>query len=133
LGSNLGFNDIQGHGYCPFRVEIQNHIPGCMLRYGKDTPCYSTDDKPLIFRNNVYTCPLVPEVAINIEIYGHIEELVNYIFTIQDKENTCINLWPMLTGIANSRNKAKTPQGKAMEELSTRVREKLDDIIFEME
>ena len=75
MGSTLGFNDIQGHGYCPFRVEIHNHIPGCMLRYGKDTPCYSTDDKPLLFRNNVYTCPLVPEVAINIEIYGHIDDL----------------------------------------------------------
>jgi hypothetical protein len=129
----MGLQEIQGHGYCPFRVEIHNHIPGCMLRYGKDTPCYSTDDKPLLKLNKVYTCPLVHEVSINIEIYENIEELVNYIFTIQDKENTCINLWPMLTGIANSRNKAKTPKGIAMEKLSAKVREKLDDIIFDMD
>jgi hypothetical protein len=39
----------------------------------------------------------------------------------------------MLTGIANSRNKAKTPEGKAMEDLSAKVRKKLDDIVFEMD
>jgi hypothetical protein len=39
----------------------------------------------------------------------------------------------MLTGIANSRNKAKTLEGKVMEKLSTKVREELNEIIFEMD
>ncbi|MCK4847756.1 MAG: hypothetical protein KAT16_01890 [Candidatus Heimdallarchaeota archaeon] len=129
----MGFQEIRGHGYCPFRVEIHNHMPGCVLRLGKETPCYSTDHQPLLLRNKEYTCPQLPEVIISEETYSDIEELVNYIFTIQDRENTCINLWPMLTGIGHSRNKATTPKGKAMEGLSAKVREKLDDIIFEMD
>ena len=129
----MGLQGIQGHGYCCFRIEIQNHLPGCVLRLGKDTPCYSTDEKPLKLREDVYICPLLQNVKIDQETYSEVEELVNYIFTIQDKENTVINLWPMLTGIANSRNRARTHRGIAMEELSTRVREKLDEIIFDME
>ena len=129
----MGLKEIQGHGYCPFRVEIHNHMPGCVLRLGKETPCYSTDHQPLLIHDRVYGCPQLPKVTISEETYSDIEKLVNYIFTIQDKENTCINLWPMLTGIANSRNKAVTPEGKAMEELSSNVREKLDEIIFEMD
>ena len=127
------FQDIQAHGFCPFRVEIHNHVPGCVLQIGKDATCYSTDEKPLKVLERDYTCPLLKKVAIDKETYGEIEVLVNYIFTIQDRENTCINLWPMLTGIANSKNKATTEQGKAMEKLSIRVREKLDEIIFEMD
>ncbi len=129
----MGFKEIQGHGYCPFRVEIHNHIAGCVLTYGKEATCYSTDHQPLLIQNNVYTCPQIPKLTISDETYSKIKKLVNYIFTIQDKENTCINLWPMLTGIANSRNKATTPQGIAMEELSVKVREKLNEIIFEMD
>lgn len=129
----MGLNEIQGYGYCCFRIEIHNHTPGCVLRLGKETPCYSSDEKPLLLRSEKYTCPMLPNVSISLETYSDLEKLVNYIFTIQDKENTCINLWPMLTGIANSRNKAETPKGKEMQELSKRVREKLDDIVFEMD
>ena len=95
--------------------------------------CYSTDERPLIFRDSSYYCPLLPQVLITEFLYKEFEQLVKYIFTIQDRESTTINIWPMLTGIANSRNKAKTPEGKAMETLSTRVREELNEIIFEMD
>ena len=120
-------------GHCPFRVEILDHIPGCVLQKGKESMCYSTDERPLIFRDSSYYCPLLPQVLITEFLYKEFEQLVKYIFTIQDRESTTINIWPMLTGIANSRNKAKTPEGKAMETLSTRVREELNEIIFEMD
>ncbi len=127
----LGVLKVRGH--CPFRVEILDHLPGCVLQKGKESMCYSTDERPLVFRDSSYYCPLLPKVLISEVLYREFEKLVNYIFTIQDRENTTINIWPMLTGIANSRNKAKTPKGIAMEKLSMKVREELNEIIFEMD
>ncbi|MHA1977581.1 MAG: hypothetical protein ACW98F_00315 [Candidatus Hodarchaeales archaeon] len=120
-------------GYCPFRVEILDHLPGCVLQKGKESMCYSTDERPLVFRDSSYFCPLLPQVLITETLYKEFEKLVSYIFTIQDRESLTINIWPMLTGIANSRNKAKTLEGKVMEKLSTKVREELNEIIFEMD
>ncbi|PWI47863.1 hypothetical protein CEE45_09475 [Candidatus Heimdallarchaeota archaeon B3_Heim] len=120
-------------GHCPFRVEILEHLPGCVLQKGKESLCYSTDERPLIARDSSYYCPLLPKVIVSDDLYKKFEQLVSYILTIQDRESTTINIWPMLTGIANSCNKAKTPEGKAMERLSMKVREELNDIIFEME
>jgi hypothetical protein len=95
--------------------------------------CYSTDERPLVFRDPSYFCPLLPKVLISEELYKEFEKLVSYIFTIQDRESTAINIWPMLTGIANSRNRAKTPEGIAMEKLSMKVREELNEVVFEMD
>jgi hypothetical protein len=96
--------------------------------------CYSTDQKPLVMREDeIFYCPLLTKVLLSKETIAEVEQLVQYIFTIQDKESTTINLWPMLTGIANSKNRATTPRGKAMEELSAKVRKDLDDIIFELD
>ena len=83
--------------------------------------------------DKLFYCPLLPKVLLSKETITDVEKLVHYIFTIQDKESTTINLWPMLTGIATSNNRAQTPDGKAMEELSAKVRNELDEIIFEME
>ncbi len=120
-------------GFCPFRVEIPDHLPGCVLQKGTESQCYSTDERPLVHRDTSYYCPLLPQVLISVELFKDFEQLVDYIFTIQDRENTTINIWPMLTGIANSKNKAKTPKGIAMEKLSIKVREELNEIIFEMD
>ncbi|MHA2052321.1 MAG: hypothetical protein ACXABI_02105 [Candidatus Hodarchaeales archaeon] len=120
--------------YCPYRVEISEHRPGCVLQRGKKSLCYSTDQRPLIQRDDeIFYCPLITKVLLSKETIQDIEKLVSYIFTIQDQESTAINLWPMLTGIANSKNKAMTPDGKAMEKLSVKVRKDIVDVIFEME
>ena len=84
-------------------------------------------------KNETFYCPLLPKVILSKETIADIEKLVRYIFTIQDQESTTINLWPMLTGIASSKNRAITPDGKAMEKLSAKVRDELDEIIFEMD
>jgi hypothetical protein len=120
-------------GFCPFRVEIPDHLPGCVLQKGTDSQCYSTDERPIVYQDASYHCPLMPQVVITEELYKKFEQLVDYIFTIQDRESTTINIWPMLTGIASSKNKAKTPEGIAMEDLSIKVREELNEIIFEMD
>ncbi len=124
---------LKVRGFCPFRVEILEHLPGCVLQKGTDSQCYSTDERPIVYRDASYFCPLLPQVIIKEELYKKFEQLVDYIFTIQDRESTTINIWPMLTGIANSKNKAKTPEGIAMEKLSIKVREELNEIIFEMD
>ncbi len=120
-------------GYCPFRVEILEQSPGCVLLKGKDSLCYSTDQQPLIYRDNKYHCPLKKNAVLTEQIYKNLEQLVMYFFTIQDKEGITINVWPMLTGIANSRNKATTKKGKEMEELARKLRADLDELIFEMD
>jgi hypothetical protein len=109
------------------------HSPGCVLLKGKDSLCYSTDQKPLIFENNSYGCPLKTKVVLPDKIYKNLAEIVNYFFTIQDKEGITINVWPMLTGIANSKNKAVTEEGKEMVKLARNLREYLDKIIFDMD
>lgn len=83
--------------------------------------------------DKLFYCPLLPKVLLSKETITDVETLVHYIFNIQDQESTTINLWPMLTGIATSKNRAETPDGKAMEELSAKVRNELDEIIFEMD
>lgn len=120
--------------YCPFRVEVSEHLPGCVLQKGKESLCYSTDHKPLVLRDDeVFYCLLLPQVGLSKETISEVEQLVQYIFTIQDQESTTINLWPMLTGIANSKNRATTPNGKVMEELAEKVRKDLEEIIFDFD
>ena len=120
-------------GYCPFRVEILKHSPGCVLLKGKDSLCYSTDHQPLIHHNGEYSCPLKTKVVLSEDTYALLEKIVSHFLTIQDKESTTINVWPMLKGIANSRGKTKTDKGKEMVELVRELRAELDELIFEMD
>lgn len=122
---------IDKQGFCPFRVEKRNFQAGCVLQMGLETLCYSQDIYPLIGRDSEYYCPLL-KISISSKTYEEIERIIHPILMIQDAENTSINLWPLLTGVATPQNLAKTKKGKELQKLSGRVKEELQEIIFEL-
>jgi hypothetical protein len=83
------------------------------------------DDKP------GYQCPVL-HFALSESTYEEIESIVKQILKIQDEENTALNLWPMLSGVANPRHKSITPEGKGMQQLSKKVRDELEQIIYDL-
>ncbi|MHA1227114.1 MAG: hypothetical protein ACTSR2_12460 [Candidatus Hodarchaeales archaeon] len=118
-------------GFCAFRVQKDNFQAGCVLKLGKDLLCYTQDHRPLLYLHGSYFCPEL-QIKLSETTYNEIEDFVQTILTIQDEENTAINLWVMLTGTSNSRNKAKTELGKDLENISKKVREELEEIVFNM-
>ncbi len=121
------------HGYCPFRIEVADFQAGCKLRIGEQSLCYSQDAQPLIKNpdQNSYYCPLL-KFSIPEGVYEEISSLVDYILTIQDKENTSINLWPLVSGISRTKFKSSTMRGLEMVKLSKKVRDHLEEIIYEL-
>ncbi len=122
---------MEKQGFCPFRIEKRNFQAGCVLQMGVETLCYTQDIYALISRDSEYYCPLL-KINISKATYSEIEEIVKPILMIQDIENTSINLWPLLTGVASPQHLAKTEKGKKMQNLSERVRSELEDIILEL-
>jgi hypothetical protein len=121
------------HGYCPFRIEVADFQAGCKLRLGMQSLCFSQDAKPLI-RNpgqDSYYCPL-HNFSLSNETYKEIYSLVKSILVIQDEESTSINIWPMLAGISNTKVKSVTAGGLKMVQLSQKVRDRLDEIVYEL-
>jgi len=131
---NEGILIILEKGFCPFRVEKRDYRAGCALRLGKGALCYTQEIRPLIRQSGASTyfyCPLL-RFTLSREIYQDIELFAADILKIQDEEATGINLWPMLLGMANPKNKSVTGAGKEMEKLSSHVREKLEEIVFNL-
>lgn len=124
-------------GVCPFRVKTANYQPGCVLQMGKESLCYTQDIRPLLYNKGKneevhYFCPLLTKVTLSVETYKEIENLIESVLPIQDREEICINLWPMLSGIAKMKNKASTAKGKEIQSLSRKVRDELENIILNL-
>ena len=121
--------------FCPFRVLIGNFQAGCVAQMGKDSLCYSQDARPLLPQNDQndhYFCPLL-NISISTEVYQYLERILTPILEIQDEENTGISVWPLLS--SNSfiwKHKAITREGKEMEGLIEKLREILEEIIFNL-
>jgi hypothetical protein len=126
--------EILKQGFCPFRIEVGMHLAGCKLRIGKESLCYTQDVRPLIQRvdsPDTYYCPLL-KFLLSTEAYDEISNLIESILTIQDEESTSINLWSMLSGISNPKCKPITAGGIKMERLSQKVRDRLEEIVYEI-
>ena len=123
---------ITQRAFCPFRILIGNFQAGCVARMGKDSLCYSQDARPLLSRNDHYFCPLL-NISISTEIYQYLEQILTPILEIQDEENTGISVWPLLS--SNSfiwKHRSITNEGKEMEGLIEKLREILEEIIFNL-
>ncbi|MHA2306974.1 MAG: hypothetical protein ACXACU_16470 [Candidatus Hodarchaeales archaeon] len=125
---------ILSQGFCPFRVEVSDYQAGCVLRMGNESTCYSQDIKPLIQKEGAknYFCPLL-KFDLSQETYLAIERLVEPLLTIQDSENTGINIWPMVKGISQMKHKATTSKGKEIEKMSQEIKSVLDQIVMDLE
>ena len=121
-------------GWCPFRVETSNFKAGCVLRMGNESTCYTQDSKPLIQRVDTddYFCPLI-KFELSKDIYIAITRLIKPLLTIQDDENTGINVLPLIKGISQMKHKATTPEGKEIEIISRKVKDELEKIVFDLE
>jgi hypothetical protein len=94
-------------GYCPFRISTENFQAGCVLQLGGKILCYSQEQRPLLSQDEGFFCPKV-KFTLSPDTYAEIEQITHMILTIQDTDNTCYNLWPMLTGVANPKHSVKT-------------------------
>jgi hypothetical protein len=119
-------------GYCPFRIATSDYQAGCVLKMGGEKLCYSKDIDPLLYHNDYYSCPLFPKVKLSLETYDEIKKIVDSILLIQDKEETCLNLWPMLSGISKMKNDAATTKGREMKKISKKVKNELQDIVLNL-
>ncbi len=101
---------------------------------GNESPCYTQDVKPLLQRAETenYFCPLI-KFELPKDIYLAITRLIEPLLTIQDDENTGINVWPLVKGISNMKNKATTPEGKKIEKISRKIKAELEKIVFNLE
>jgi hypothetical protein len=119
--------------FCPFRVLVDDYQAGCVAQMGKNSLCYSQDTRPLLLRDNqFFFCPLL-NINISKEIYEYLERILEPILDIQDEENTGISVWPLLS--TNSfiwKHKSITDKGKEMEEQIKKLREILEEIIFDL-
>lgn len=118
-------------GFCPFRIEKSNFQAGCVLQLGKESLCYTQDARPLVSKGNQFFCP---KLIFNLskEIYNEIEKLITPILAIQDEENTGINIWPLVTGVANPKYQAITNKGKKMQKISLHLKDELQEIVLEL-
>ncbi|MHA1227115.1 MAG: hypothetical protein ACTSR2_12465 [Candidatus Hodarchaeales archaeon] len=124
-------------GFCPFRVEKMNFQPGCVLRMGYDSLCYTHDARPLYCKKDeeitIYYCPFM-KFELSKETYNEIEEMLSPLLAIQDEENVGISLWPIFSEnskIIHPRREMETNKGKRMQHLSQKLRKELQDIVFE--
>jgi hypothetical protein len=125
---------ILEHGFCPFRVEKSNFHAGCVLRIGQTTLCYTQDARPLLRRESnpdQYYCPLI-KLTLDCKIYNDFEKLISPLLQIQDEENTAINIWPMLSGWADSKHKATSAEGQEIAQLSVQIKETLENIVYDL-
>ncbi len=122
---------ILERGFCPFRIEKSNFQAGCVLQLGKETLCYTQDARPLISQEKQYFCPRL-SFNLSREIYEEIDLLVAPMLAIQDEENTGINIWPLVTGVANPKYEAITNKGKQMQKISSHLKEELQEIVLEL-
>lgn len=125
-------------GFCPFRVEKRNYQAGCVLIIGKDSLCYSQDNRPLFqikekdSGEKFYHCPLL-KFHISEKTYHEIEQVLAPILAVQDEANIGINLWPIFSDqskITNPKASLKTKKGRQMNKLSNQVREELQEIVL---
>ncbi len=133
------YNDVKlmqilSQGFCPFRVEVSDFQAGCVLRMGTESTCYTQDIKPLLQTKDSkdYYCPLL-KFDLSQETYLAIERLIETILTIQDSENTGINIWPMVKGIGQMKHKATTPEGKEIEKMGQYIKSELDQVVLDLE
>ena len=118
--------------FCPFRILVGDFQAGCVAQMGKDSLCYSQDVRPLLPQNNHFFCPLM-NITISNETYQYLERILTPLLEIQDVENTGISIWPLLS--SNSfiwKHRAITDEGKEMEALIVKLREILEEIIFNL-
>ncbi|UCG04539.1 MAG: hypothetical protein JSW11_11255 [Candidatus Heimdallarchaeota archaeon] len=118
--------------FCPFRILVGDFQAGCVAQMGKDSLCFSQDARPLLPQNNHFFCPLT-NIRISNEIHQHLERILAPLLEIQDEENTGISVWPLLS--SNSfiwKQRAITEEGKEMEEQIKKLREILEEIIFNL-
>ncbi|MFW9777583.1 MAG: hypothetical protein ACFFE8_01935 [Candidatus Heimdallarchaeota archaeon] len=122
---------IIGFGFCPFRVEYESFRAGCKLQI--KTLCYSQHARPLLQMDDKpgYQCPVL-HFTLSAGTYEEIESIIHKILKIQDEENTALNIWPMLSGVANPKHKSTTPEGKGIQQLSKKVRDELEQIIYDI-
>ena len=122
-------------GFCPFRVESQEMFQaGCVLRLGQKTLCYTQDVRPLLRRKtdpDEYYCPLL-HFSLDSELYNEIEKVLAPLLLVQDEENTAVNIWPMLKGWADSKDRARSANGKKLVNISIHVRETLEEIVCDL-
>ena len=95
---------MKPHGYCPYRIQMQDLTVGCTVREKKVISCYSQELQPLISQNEEFYCPK-QHITISQEIYIEIEEIINRLITIQDRESISYNLRPILKGTQQERLK----------------------------
>ncbi len=128
-------------GFCPFRVAKPNFQAGCVLQLGKDTFCYTRDQRPLIRceseqqQKYYYTCPLVKKLELSSEIYEEIDKIVSSFLIIQDEQELTINLWPIFcrdSKITTPKKESITIKGKEIQQLSQNVRDKLQEIVLNL-
>ena len=93
--------------------------------------CYTQDVRPLLqltTASDEYYCPLI-KFSIDNETYEEIEQILAPLLLVQDEQNTAINIWPMLKGWANSKDKTTSPYGRRIVELSAHVKETLEELV----
>ncbi|MFX1516799.1 MAG: hypothetical protein ACFFC6_10840 [Promethearchaeota archaeon] len=118
--------------FCPFRILVGDFEAGCVAQMGKGSLCYSQDSRPLLSQNNHFFCPLL-NISFSTEIYQYLEEILEPILEIQDEENTGISVWPLLSSSSFIwKQRAITTEGKKMEAKIIKLREILEEIIFNL-
>lgn len=134
------WNNTKPRGFCPFRVAKPNFQAGCVLQLGKDTFCYTRDQRPLIRREKTqeeyyYTCPLVTKLELSSETYEEIDKIVSLFLIIQDEHELTINLWPIFcrsSKITTPKKESVTVKGKEIQQLSQKVRDELQEIVLNL-
>ncbi len=119
-------------GFCPYRIQVDDFQAGCvLLRSAQAALCYTQDVRPLLqltTASDEYYCPLI-KFSIDNETYEEIEQILAPLLLVQDEQNTAINIWPMLKGWANSKDKATSALGRRIVELSIHVKETLEELV----
>ncbi len=132
---------LSDRGFCPFRVAKPNFQAGCVLQLGKDTFCYTRDQRPLMRRQTedqqsiFYTCPLVKKLKLSNETYEEIDKIVQSILIVQDEQELTINLWPIFcrdSKITSPKKESVTTKGKEIQQLSQKVRDELQEIVLNL-
>jgi hypothetical protein len=128
----FSIEDIIRKGFCPFRVESSNHFQaGCVLRMAQAALCYTQDVRPLLCRTThpeEYYCPLI-KFSLERKLYDELESVLAPLLLVQDEQNTAINIWPMIKGWANSKEKARSAEGQRIVRISTHVKETLEELV----
>ncbi len=119
-------------GFCPYRIQVDDFQAGCvLLRSAQTALCYTQDVRPLLQRTtnpDGYYCPLI-KFSLDNETYEEIEQILAPLLLVQDEQNTAINIWPMLRGWSNSKDKTTSALGRRIVELSIHVKETLEELV----